>query len=288
VALKKEYESNFIAMERVKSMDMGVPDDVAAKHSCYKITKVVDEEEDVSSMPQYFSAFAVHDVYPLQQHVVDALVEQTVGHVNIDMRRNITVDLYDTHSGRYAELSDALWRDRSGFMVADRARFAEIDISRSALLAVLAKPSAPRDDTLTFEPLNPRTAAAFLEYDTDVVTLDRVNYLEHLFGLNGVKGTVAFDVQRRPCGYVLSLGGRVLQCYGESPAIATSVLAKHASQMIEPNVSMFIRVDATWLSEELKASALAVRRVRRFHTRIVPTQVKWHKVFALNMGSHLL
>lgn len=30
-----------------------------------------------------------------------------------------------------------------------------------------------------------------------------------------------------------------------------------------------------------------IRRVRRFHSRIVPTSVKWTKVFVPNIGVHL-
>lgn len=53
----------------------------------------------MSSLPQYYSAFAVRDVYPLHQCIVDTLIDNTVGHRNMDMKRNITVDLYDTHTG---------------------------------------------------------------------------------------------------------------------------------------------------------------------------------------------
>ena len=186
---------------------------------------------------------------------------------------------------RFSELEDNLWRDRDGFVVADKYRFNEIEISRAALLNTLQK--AEKEASLTFEPLNSKTSAAFLEYDSEVANGDRSEYLEYLFGLMGVKGTVVFDSTKRPAGYVISLGNHILQCYGDTPAIANGALAKHVSQMIEPNLSMFIRVDNEWISRELTTSASAVRRVRRFHSRIIPTNVKWTKVFALNTGVYL-
>jgi len=282
VTLKKGYEKNFVAIERVKN-DMGVDD--PSRHTCYKITEVREKERDVSSLPQYYSAFAVQDVYPLHQCVVDKLIDQTIGHVNMDMKRNITVDLYDTHSGRFAELGDDLWRDRDGFIVTDKYRYNEIEISRAALLNILQK--ADKEASVTFEPLNAKTSAAFLEYDSEVANGDRSEYLEYLFRLTGVKGTVVFDSTKRPAGYVISLGNHILQCYGETPSIANSVLAKHVSQMIEPNLTMFTRINDEWISKELTNSASSVRRVRRFHSRIIPTNVKWNKVFALNTGTYL-
>ncbi|KAE9551724.1 hypothetical protein FO519_005057 [Halicephalobus sp. NKZ332] len=282
VTLKKGYERNFVVIERVKN-DMGIDD--PSRHTCYKIAEVREGERNTSSLPQYFNAFAVQDVYPLHQCVVDKLIDQTIGHANMDMKKNLTVDLYDTHSGRFAELKDNLWRDRDGFVVGDKFRFNEIEISRAALLNLLQK--TEKDPSLTFEPLTPKTSAAFLEYDSEVGSGDRSEYLEYLFRLTGVKGTVVFDSTKRPAGYIISLGNHILQCYGDSPAIASNVLSRHVSQMIEPNLTMFIRMDNQWISKELSDAANVVRRIRRFHSRIVPTTVKWPKVFSLNVGTHL-
>uniref|UniRef100_A0A914Y035 DUF7596 domain-containing protein n=1 Tax=Panagrolaimus superbus TaxID=310955 RepID=A0A914Y035_9BILA len=284
ITLKKGYETKFVALERVKN-EMGVDAEDVRRHACYRISRVEEKEVDTGSLPQYYSAFAVREVYPLHQCVVDALIDNTIGHKNMDMKRNITVDLYDTHSGRFAEVRDELWRDRDGFIVGDRLRYAEIEISRASLLNTLQKNK--KDETITYETLNSKTSAAFLEYDSEICVSDRSEYLEYLFSLTGIKGTVALDKSKRPAGYVLSLGNHILQCYGDSPEIANATLAKHVSQMIEPALSMFIRYDKNWASNELVAAASASRRVRRFHSRIVPTQVKWNKVFALNMGTHL-
>uniref|UniRef100_A0A7E5A0D8 Acetyltransf_18 domain-containing protein n=1 Tax=Panagrellus redivivus TaxID=6233 RepID=A0A7E5A0D8_PANRE len=284
VSLKKGYENNFVAIKPVKGT-MGVEAEHAERHTCYEITEVRDTEEDVSSMPQYYSAFEVKEVYPLHQRVVDALIDQTIGHTNMDMKRNLTVDLYDAHTGRYSELDDHLWRDCDGFIVADRYRFAEIEISRAALTNILQKTT--KVDGVTFEPLNAKTSAAFLEYDSEIAIADRSEYLEYLFGLSGVKGTVVFDETKRPAGYVLSLGNHIFQVYGETADLASTVLAKHVSQMMEPTLNFFQRIDQSWISKELIAAASVSRRVRRFHSRILPSQIKWSKVFVLNMGIHL-
>lgn len=119
---------------------------------------------------------------------------------------------------RFAEVSDELWRDRDGFIVTDRSRYTEIEISRASLVNILQK--TKKDESVTFESLNAKTSAAFLEYDSDVCVTDRSEYLEYLFSLTGIKGTVALDTSKRPVGYVLSLGNHILQCYGDSPEIS--------------------------------------------------------------------
>lgn len=56
------------------------------------------ELPDLGSFPQYYRAFGEPIGRPLHQCVVDELIKQTVGEKNYDMKRNVTVDLYDLHS----------------------------------------------------------------------------------------------------------------------------------------------------------------------------------------------
>uniref|UniRef100_A0A915DAL6 DUF7596 domain-containing protein n=1 Tax=Ditylenchus dipsaci TaxID=166011 RepID=A0A915DAL6_9BILA len=303
VAVSPNYEHNFVNAEKVKckTTELGLTGDTSSnQHSLLKLTEVMSELPDLSGLPQYFSAFAEPVARPLLTCVVDQLIEQTVGNQNVEMGRNF-IDLYDSEAG-LPEHSDALWRDYSGFVVADRFRYCEINIARNDLLDVikssLEKNSATKQilqDDGTFLPyriesISKATLGLVTEYDQSVALMSRDDYLEYLVGLGGVSGKVAIDAQNQPQGYILTLNSRVLQCYGENVDVANHLLVEHISENIKTHqLSLFVRLGKDdWIAEKLVAVASKVRRVRRFHTRIVPASVKWNKVYSLNMGVHLL
>jgi len=60
---------------------------------------VVEELPDLTGLPHYFTAFCEAAARPLLQCVIDELIENTCGHYDVEMKRNITVDLYDTKAG---------------------------------------------------------------------------------------------------------------------------------------------------------------------------------------------
>lgn len=296
VATSPAYEANYVTVEKVKckNTDLGLSQDCPSRNSILKMTGAFPELPDLSGLPQYFSAFAEPPLRPLLTCVIDQLIDQTVGHNNVEMKRNMTVDLYDAVSGQH-EHSDILWRDFSGFVVADRYRYSEIIISSEKLLDIVSKNCGAKElisedgnkTNFNVESVSAANRSILVDYDQDVAVMNRQDYVEYLLGLSGISGTVAIG-SHQPLGYILSLNGRILQLYAENENVANNLLLEHIKRNVqEAEVSFFVRRDESWITDALVKNATSVRRVRRFHTRILPSSVKWSNVFFYNMGVHL-
>ncbi|KAK6033398.1 hypothetical protein OSTOST_00399 [Ostertagia ostertagi] len=64
---------------------------------------------------------------PTILHLFDALVESTVGKTNLDLNKNITIDLL-IKNDKTKEDVVAQWRDINGFIVSDKHRFEEVQV----------------------------------------------------------------------------------------------------------------------------------------------------------------
>ncbi|KAI1732126.1 hypothetical protein Ddc_00978 [Ditylenchus destructor] len=237
VTTSPAYEANYVTVEKIKckNSDLGLPEDSPSRNSLLKMTSAFPELPDLSGLPQYFSAFAEPALRPLLTCVIDQLIDQTVGHYNVEMKRNMTVDLYDAEAGE-PEHSDVLWRDFSGFVVADRYRYSEIVISREKLMNVVsntcdAKEISREEGSKTLfniELMTKANQSLLVDYDQDVAVMNRQEYVEYLLGLSGIKGMIAIDsMQHQPLGYILSLNGRVLQLYAENENVASHLMFEH-------------------------------------------------------------
>ncbi|KAI6235760.1 Acetyltransf-18 domain-containing protein [Aphelenchoides besseyi] len=291
IASTDKYDGLFVNIEpvKIKAHQLGVTEESAEQHAAYKIKNVISELPNLNSYPQYYRAFAEPIARPLHQCIVDELIALTVGERNYDMKRNTTVDLYDKNSNM-KEQSDEMWRDYSGFMVSDKHRLSEFEIKKSNLLSILNEFLDEKNilsEGVQFVALSPRTASLFIDYDQNLSIVDRQTYLEYLFSLQGVNGIVALDAEQQPIGYVLSLGDRVLQCYADNLDIANSLLREHVQSMKADCIKLFAAAHDQSIFNELTKKSEIVRRVRRFHSRIVPSNVKWTQIFMFNIGVHL-
>lgn len=52
-------------------------------------------------------------------------------------------------------------------------------------------------------------------------------------------------------------------------------------------ITMFMHECNGWICKELLNEARQVNRIHRFHSRILPTHVKWENVFLMNIGIHI-
>ncbi|KAI6241642.1 Acetyltransf-18 domain-containing protein [Aphelenchoides fujianensis] len=303
-----KYDDVFVNLEpvKMKAHQLGVAEESAEQHGAYRVGShcflalhtvlsfrrsrtSFRELPDLGSFPQYYRAFAEPLARPLHQCIVDELIRRTVGEVNYDMKRNTTVDLYDKHANMN-ENSDELWRDYSGFVVGDKHRFAEFEISKENLLAVLTEALNGQDslpEDAQFVPLSPRSASLFIDYDQNLSVIDRQTYLEYLFALQGVSGIVAIDAEQNPIGYVLALDDRILQCYADNLEIANLLVRELVRSSKVEQFKLFAAAHESSIFKQLSKKADVVRRVRRFHSRIVPSNVKWPQIFMLNIGVHL-
>jgi len=289
VVTSPKYDAVYVNVETVSSKKGESKNDETEEnkpqHVVLRITETMKTLPNLAGLPQYYSAFCEPAARPLLQCVVDQLIEQSVGHLDVEMRRNLTVDICDNTYGQV----DKLWRDFSGFVVTDRFRYLEIDIERQNFLNILnggQKEELPSN--FRIEKLTESNFDLILDYDQSVAVMNRSDFLEYLFGLYGTAGTVVLDEQYQPVGYVLSLNENLLQCYAEDEDIANALLIHHVqNNMTSKQINMFVRNNEEWISEKLAEKAIKVSRVRRLHSRIMPNSVKWTKVYAYNMGLHL-
>lgn len=66
------------------------------------------------------------------EHLIDNLAEATLGRQNLELKKNVTIDLFDSDS-------DAYLRDRAGFFVTDRQQFRQLRVQASEALPLLKK-----------------------------------------------------------------------------------------------------------------------------------------------------
>lgn len=64
------------------------------------------------------------------EHLVDKLAEETLGRNNLELKRNLTIDVFDSDR-------NAFLRDNAGFFVADRMRLHQITVSTKEALGAL-------------------------------------------------------------------------------------------------------------------------------------------------------
>lgn len=243
-----------------------------------QIRKLANEFPELGGLPQYTRAFAEHEGQTLHLHLVDALLKYSVGTENMDSKKNITVDLYADEAD---DASGGEWRDESGFVVGDRFRFTEITVDRQELLKIV---SGVATKDVTVKNIDKGTLDAVVDYDAVVTVHNRQNFIEHLAETPKLIGKVALNPHGDSMGYAMALGDRVLLCYGETEAIQTSLLSELVADMPSSSVQLTIREVVSEIGEKLRKVATSQRRLYRFHTRIVPTQVKWEKVLAMNAG----
>uniref|UniRef100_A0A0R3RR81 Acetyltransf_18 domain-containing protein n=1 Tax=Elaeophora elaphi TaxID=1147741 RepID=A0A0R3RR81_9BILA len=249
-----------------------------------KISGVWNKEIDYSRLPIYSSAFEDRRQQHLLVHVYEQLVNATLKTRNMDVYKNITVDLYDTDLFVGTEKTRQLYRDLMGFIVTDKTRHFQITIEKSNLQAITKQ---TRNAETTYMELNSESELHFFEYDSVVAFMNRHDYLDFLYHINGVLGILAIEKQR-PVGYVLAVNNHILQCYADTPEIACDLIWKLSNKMSDQiPITMFMRECSDWICEGLVNKARQINRIHRFHSRILPSRVKWENVFLMNIGTHI-
>lgn len=261
----------------VESLNSVWRDVAGGEHLGFKFVQEQANESDRDKQPLFIQAhIRPTERYPLE-HIVDAVTERALGVKNLELKKNITIDLYD---GEY-DLS--MWRDRIGFCVTDKNEYLELTVPTDAIRKQLAGVDVSE---VKVRPLNADNMQQMFDYDQAVSQLNRGEYLSFLTSLKGITGAVAYDANDQPIGYALALGSNMLQCYAESQT-AAGALVLQLSNAVGQSMMLNTASDSL-LGVQLAPVATKRRTVYRFHTRAVPSQVKWDKVFVLNIGTHLL
>lgn len=239
---------------------------------CLKITNVKDTADDMRLLPIYVQAHHnPKNRLPLE-HLIDRLSESILGQVNLELKKNVTVDLLEDENL-------GVWRDKAAFFVTDRQRLCEIVLGVSDLLRQLH----PSKD-VKISQLDESHMEKISEYDQSVCGVSRSSFLEHLFKQSTVLIAEREDDSVME-GYLVAKGNRVLALYADSEEIARSLLERYLRSTKIAKVIMCTRQNC-W--QTVRSPNTPTRRICRRHTRSVPTNVKWDRVYAFNVGMHIV
>ncbi|CAI2356686.1 unnamed protein product [Caenorhabditis sp. 36 PRJEB53466] len=238
----------------------------------YKITKSVPLV-DYSGETYFEQTFADRDEKPVHLHLLDVLINNSVGLIGMDVSKNITVD--------FEKFSNfASWRDTVGFVVGDKHLFERITVNRFELLSLESDNSNVDVEDVRVEKLTD-----VLDYDAEVSIFDREDFLTSLLKTGGVSAKVA-KVQGQVVGYVVNTKDNILQCYGDEEHVQRALFSAAAANM-NPKVTMYVRKQTGPLMDQLSESAEEKVAITRLNTRVIINTIKFNKIACLNMGLHL-
>ncbi|ETN84740.1 hypothetical protein NECAME_06704 [Necator americanus] len=118
---------------------------------------------------------------PTLLHLVDALVDCSVGKINLDLNKNLTVDLLEGNESRLANLK-------------------------------------PFESSIVIERADNENILPVLDYDGEVSIYDRTEHVTALLHTPGISGNVALR-DGQPCGYTLACKNRILLCYADNEEV---------------------------------------------------------------------
>jgi len=280
-----------------KAITVFTPDE--AQPFSLRVKNIFDQPPDRTFLPMYIRVhFNPEERLPVE-HLLDLLAHKTLGNFNLELRKNITIDMFDSEG-------DAFLRDKAGFIVSDRMRLEQATVDKKEFLSVLK----PEKDVIVAEVTKKSEWDELLEYDATLSSHQRSEFLKFLFSKNKVfaarwtndklpekKGggeEAEGEAKKRIkiAGYMIvsqnipsSADQQMFCLYASGKAIAEALVKAHLSQTKAKNL-----VFCTALSQWDKVRALKSfkrRPIYRRHTRTIPPNVKWEQIFALNIGMNL-
>ncbi|EYC18342.1 hypothetical protein Y032_0028g1804 [Ancylostoma ceylanicum] len=267
-----EYRNHTIWIEEVPSEKK--------ESRVYRITRSVPQIVDRTAPTMFETVFADHNGRPTLLHLVDALVDSSVGKINLDLNKNLTIDLFEGKERTSEELVSQ-WRDISGFVVSDRFRFEEVLIDRSYLTSLKQPGSA-----VSIEKIDKDNLLPVLDYDGEVSIYDRTEHVTALLHTPGISGNVALR-DGQPCGYALACKNRILLCYAESDEVFKQLISSLAQDMKCTHCKMFVRNGVNEVTQKIIEASKERKAVTRLHTRTNIHGIKWNMVYCTNVGLHI-
>uniref|UniRef100_A0A9J2P3M2 YitH acetyltransferase (GNAT) domain-containing protein n=1 Tax=Ascaris lumbricoides TaxID=6252 RepID=A0A9J2P3M2_ASCLU len=237
--------------------------DEADDPRCLKIGKIKDTAENTRLLPVYIQ---VHHNPKISSGY------SVLGQTNLELKKNVTVDL--TENADF----DA-WRDRAGFIVTDRQQLRKVTVSVNEFLKSL-QPSRNVKVVKLAESHNEK----LLEYDHLVTALNRANFLQYLF-INSTVFVAKREDDDAIVGYMVVKQDRILALYADSEVVAHTLVDNWLRASRLTKVSFCCRHQC-WAVEQNPSSV--VRTIHRRHTRAVPANIKWDRVYAINVGMHIV
>ncbi|KHN87016.1 hypothetical protein Tcan_15228, partial [Toxocara canis] len=239
---------------------------------CLKIGKIKDTPENMHLLPVYVQVHHNPKSRLPLEHLVERLSESVLGQTNLDLKKNVTVDLPE-------DANFDVWRDKAGFIVTDRQRLRQMTVSVHEFLQTL-QPSRK----VKVVKLDDSLKEKLLEYDHSVSALNRATFLQYLFE-NATVLVAQRDEDDTIEGYLVVKRDRILSLYADSIEVAHSLAHNWLRASRFSKVNLCCR-HKCWEIEESKSSVVHI--IHRRHTRAVPANIKWDRTYAINVGMHII
>ncbi|KAF7640100.1 hypothetical protein Mgra_00000546 [Meloidogyne graminicola] len=259
-----------------------------------RIDQIFNNHPDRTFMPMFIQVHYNPEERLILEHLIDQLSEHTLGRYNLELRKNITIDVFDSDSDRFL-------RNNAGFIVADKLRLQQITVKTSEALKEL-KPSKE----VNVIKVNKEDHELLIEYDATLSSHNRAEFLEFIFAKNRVyaaklikneiekeikendKENNKINEQKIPPllgGYLVASNEIVMCIYANNQAIADSLLLKY----MEDSKFNYVKMCSTALKWQniRKVNSIKLRSIYRRHTRTVPTNLKYERIFAFNVGMNI-
>uniref|UniRef100_A0A1I7YFI1 Acetyltransf_18 domain-containing protein n=1 Tax=Steinernema glaseri TaxID=37863 RepID=A0A1I7YFI1_9BILA len=236
-----------------------------------KLITIEDELEDRRLLPIYYQAHHVAEARYAAEHLMDRLAEGVLGRGNMELKKNITIDLFDS-------ASNALWRDHVGFIVTDKFQFFQLTMPAAKAASFLV----PCQDSHIKLVKGEDAQNNVVDFDSTLSPLNRSGYLAFIFSDCTV---LSADRGSEVTGYLVARGNNIMGVYAEDVSIAHALL-KHYITEFKPSKVVLCARRGDW-QDLVSDEEASLRPIYRRHTRAVPSNVKWSKIFALNVGLNL-
>lgn len=278
-----------------------------------RISACFDQHPNRTFLPMYIQVHFNPEERLVLEHLVDKLAERTLGLTNLELKRNLTIDVFDTDK-------NAFLRDNAGFFVADRMRLQQITISTVEALGAL---KACKD--VSVSRASGDIFPELINYDATLSNHKRTEFLEFLFKENLVyvanwtsakksedTRTSASNVKTRAieketkeeaeemacttAGYLVAPKPKsndrkqsVMCVYADNQLVADTLLAKYIRDV--KSTHQIERVSICCAANNWPAlrplASLKIRPIYRRHTRAVPEKIKFERIFGLNVGMNI-
>ncbi|KAJ1371529.1 hypothetical protein KIN20_033495 [Parelaphostrongylus tenuis] len=246
----------------------------------YKIIRSAPYIIDYKAPTMFETVFADPKGRSVFAHLIDTLAHCSIGKTNMDVNKNMTIDLLNNDSIEHQKVV-AQWRDVAGFIVSDRHRFEEVLVDRSNLLSLSDAAS-----TIVVVNVTKDNQLFVLDYDAGISIYDRSEHVTALIQTPGITGKLALN-GGQPCGYALLCNNRILLSYANNEEAFKQLLSEAAKDIVSSQCKMFLRLDAHKVTEKIIENSVERKEVTRLHTRTNVSGIKWNLIYCCNLGLHI-
>uniref|UniRef100_A0A8R1Y1A1 Acetyltransf_18 domain-containing protein n=1 Tax=Onchocerca volvulus TaxID=6282 RepID=A0A8R1Y1A1_ONCVO len=239
---------------------------------CFQIVDVQDVAEDTSLQPIFVQVHHNPKRLLALQHLVDEAAERTLGRLNLDLKKNITVDLTDNDDIN-------VWRDKAGFVIRDKVQLCELTIDKNEFQKTLKTVG-----NVKISKFDGSQMGKLVRFDKAVSNADRKSFLEYLFRDANVLIAENEEIST-VSGYGVFRKDRILAVYANTKEIAHAIVQKILRAVNHDKITL-CTIRNRWNIEQ--KSDICCRQIIRLHTRALPLGIVWDRIFVLNVGMNLI